>query len=210
MHPITLWNGGPEYASADTGSGAQGQVPSTTPISQPGPNTLSSLLLASGHIEPTNALLNQILMRCLGMQMMIVVMDELDHACKAAEGLVRDLFSMAMARGSRLVMLGIANKLDLTERLLLDLKSCQAAPVVLSFLSYSAKQILQVLKVCCCSAVCLYCERVGVGMCNCLGTVLSHTGHAPRLPCINQERQLGRPIRLRACPLSTGCSELVA
>jgi Cdc6-like AAA superfamily ATPase len=80
-------------------------------------------------------------------QMFIVVVDELDHACKAAEKLVRDLFSIAMTRGSRLIVLSIANKLDLTERLLLDLKACSAAPAVLPFMSYTAKQILLVLKV---------------------------------------------------------------
>ena len=79
--------------------------------------------------------------------MLILVLDELDHACKRAEAVVRDIFSLSQSKGSRLVTIGIANKLDLTDKLLHELRACRAAPRVLPFHSYNAKQLLCMLKV---------------------------------------------------------------
>jgi len=81
--------------------------------------------------------------------MLVLVLDELDHACARSEALVRDVFSLAQTAGSRLVAIGIANRLDLTDRLLLDLRACRAAPQLLPFNSYTAKQLLAVLRVRC-------------------------------------------------------------
>jgi Cdc6-like AAA superfamily ATPase len=80
--------------------------------------------------------------------MCIVVLDELDQACKQAEVFVKDLFLLPKKQGSRLIVIGIANRMDLAERMLKGSAVTTAGgPIMLPFHSYGARQLLELLKV---------------------------------------------------------------
>lgn len=80
--------------------------------------------------------------------MCIVVLDELDQACKKADSFVKELFMLPKIKNSRLIVVGIANRMDLAERVLKDVGSkADVAPQMISFHSYSARQLLELLKV---------------------------------------------------------------
>lgn len=81
----------------------------------------------------------------------IVVLDELDQACKKADTFIKELFKLPKLPGSKLIVIGIANRMDLTERLLkgTELHASQR-PKIISFHSYSARQLLELLQVRCC------------------------------------------------------------
>lgn len=75
----------------------------------------------------------------------LVVLDEIDHVLSMdLESLYR-LFEWSLQKASRLVLVGIANALDLTDRFLPRLKSRNLKPDLLPFLPYSAPQIKSVI-----------------------------------------------------------------
>lgn len=75
----------------------------------------------------------------------LVVLDEIDHILTLdLESLYR-LFEWSMQKSSRLVLVGIANALDLTDRFLPRLKSRNLKPDLLPFLPYSAAQIKNII-----------------------------------------------------------------
>ncbi|KAL7628567.1 AAA ATPase [Parahypoxylon ruwenzoriense] len=75
----------------------------------------------------------------------LVVLDEIDHILTLdLESLYR-LFEWSMQKSSRLVLIGIANALDLTDRFLPRLKARNLKPELLPFLPYSAAQIKNVI-----------------------------------------------------------------
>ncbi|KAI5923287.1 cell division control protein Cdc6 [Camillea tinctor] len=75
----------------------------------------------------------------------LVVLDEIDHILTLdLESLYR-LFEWSMQKASRLVLVGIANALDLTDRFLPRLKSRNLKPDLLPFLPYSAVQIKTII-----------------------------------------------------------------
>ncbi|KAH9888210.1 cell division control protein Cdc6 [Xylariomycetidae sp. FL2044] len=75
----------------------------------------------------------------------VVVLDEVDHILTLdLESLYR-LFEWSMQKSSRLVLVGIANALDLTDRFLPRLKSRNLKPELLPFLPYSAAQIRTII-----------------------------------------------------------------
>eukprot|EP00892_Ulva_mutabilis_P010831 jgi/Ulvmu1/811/UM010_0185.1 len=76
-------------------------------------------------------------------RMNILILDELDQACKATEDAVQQIFSLSALPSSRLIVIGIANRLDLAHRVL---QPTGASPTVISFHSYTAKQLLQLLQ----------------------------------------------------------------
>lgn len=84
-------------------------------------------------------------------RMTILILDELDQACKTTEEAVQKIFSLSTTSSSRLVVIGIANRLDLAHRVLqpLGAASGRASPVptIISFHSYTARQLLQLLQV---------------------------------------------------------------
>lgn len=81
----------------------------------------------------------------------ILILDELDQACKTTEEAVQKIFSLSTLSSSRLVVIGIANRLDLAHRVLQPLGaasgSATPAPSIISFHSYTARQLLQLLQV---------------------------------------------------------------
>ncbi len=76
----------------------------------------------------------------------VVALDEIDHLATLALDAVYSLFAWAlMPATSRLVLIGIANALDFTDRFLPRLKARNLAPRLLPFLPYAAPQIASVI-----------------------------------------------------------------
>ena len=76
----------------------------------------------------------------------IVTLDEIDHLLTLDLEILYTLFEWSLQRSSRLVLVGIANALDLTDRFLPRLKSRNLQPQLLPFLPYTAPQIVSILK----------------------------------------------------------------
>ena len=75
----------------------------------------------------------------------VVVLDEIDHILTLdLESLYR-IFEWSMHKMSRLVLVGIANALDLTDRFLPRLKARNLQPELLPFLPYTASQIKNIV-----------------------------------------------------------------
>jgi cell division control protein 6 len=75
----------------------------------------------------------------------LVILDEVDRLVDLDLELLYSLFEWSMHPSSRLVLLGIANALDLTDRFLPRLKSRNLKPELLPFMPYTAGQIVEVL-----------------------------------------------------------------
>ncbi|TGZ84897.1 cell division control protein Cdc6 [Ascodesmis nigricans] len=73
----------------------------------------------------------------------ILVLDEIDHLL--TQDHLSTLFSLSFNPSSRLLLIGIANALDLTDRFLPRLKARGLEPELLPFLPYTAAQISQVI-----------------------------------------------------------------
>lgn len=78
-------------------------------------------------------------------QKYLVILDEVDTLVDLDLDLLYSLFEWSMQPSSRLLLLGIANALDLTDRFLPRLKSRSLKPELLPFMPYSATQIAEVL-----------------------------------------------------------------
>ena len=75
----------------------------------------------------------------------IVTLDEIDHLLTLDLEILYTLFEWSLQRSSRLVLVGIANALDLTDRFLPRLKARNLKPQLLPFLPYTAPQIGSVI-----------------------------------------------------------------
>ena len=75
----------------------------------------------------------------------LVVLDEVDSLVDLDLALLYSLFEWSMQTSSRLILIGIANALDLTDRFLPRLKSRNLKPELLPFMPYTAAQIANVL-----------------------------------------------------------------
>ena len=75
----------------------------------------------------------------------VVTLDEIDALLPTSPEILYTLFSLALAPRSRLILIGIANALDLTDRFLPRLKAKNIKPHLLPFLPYTAKQITEVI-----------------------------------------------------------------
>lgn len=75
----------------------------------------------------------------------LVVLDEIDSLLSLDLGVLYNLFEWAFVPHSKLVLVGIANALDLTDRFLPRLKARNLKPELLPFLPYSAAEIASVL-----------------------------------------------------------------
>lgn len=75
----------------------------------------------------------------------VVVLDEIDHILSLdLESLYR-VFEWSMQQSSRLLLVGIANALDLTDRFLPRLKTRNLKPELLPFLPYTAAQVKTII-----------------------------------------------------------------
>ncbi|KAF2842655.1 cell division control protein Cdc6 [Patellaria atrata CBS 101060] len=75
----------------------------------------------------------------------LVTLDEIDHLLDVDLELLYNLFQWSLSPKSSLVLIGIANALDFTDRFLPRLKSRGLKPHLLPFLPYSATQIASVI-----------------------------------------------------------------
>lgn len=74
-------------------------------------------------------------------QAYLVLLDEIDSLLDGDCDVLYNLFEWALHRSSRLILIGIANALDLTDRFLPRLKARNLKPQLLPFLPYTAAQI---------------------------------------------------------------------
>mmetsp|Transcript_21529 Transcript_21529/g.35671 ORF Transcript_21529/g.35671 Transcript_21529/m.35671 type:complete len:362 (-) Transcript_21529:43-1128(-) len=79
-------------------------------------------------------------------RMILAIIDEIDQLlCRGQEILYR-LFQWTALKGSRLILIGIANSLDLTERFVPLLESENIRPVVTIFNPYKKDDLVEILK----------------------------------------------------------------
>ncbi|KAK7226562.1 hypothetical protein V2G26_014565 [Clonostachys chloroleuca] len=75
----------------------------------------------------------------------LVTLDEIDHILTMGLESLYRMFEWSLQKSSRLVLIGIANALDLTDRFLPRLKAKNLKPDLLPFLPYTAVQIKQII-----------------------------------------------------------------
>ncbi|KAL1982123.1 hypothetical protein VTN96DRAFT_1719 [Rasamsonia emersonii] len=75
----------------------------------------------------------------------LVTLDEIDHLLTADPEILYSLFEWSLHSKSHLLLIGIANALDLTDRFLPRLKAKNLKPRLLPFLPYTAPQIADVI-----------------------------------------------------------------
>ena len=75
----------------------------------------------------------------------VVTVDEIDHLLNLDSDVLYTLFEWSLHQCSRLVVIGIANALDLTDRFLPRLKARNLKPQLLPFLPYTAAQIASII-----------------------------------------------------------------
>ncbi|KAJ6184297.1 hypothetical protein N7519_005598 [Penicillium mononematosum] len=80
-----------------------------------------------------------------GQDMFLVTLDEIDHLLNGDSGVLQSLFEWSLQSKSKLMLIGIANALDLTDRSLPQLKAKNLKPLLLPFLPYSAASIADVM-----------------------------------------------------------------
>ncbi|GES63063.1 cell division control protein Cdc6 [Aspergillus terreus] len=77
--------------------------------------------------------------------MFLVTLDEIDHLLSSDAEVLQTLFEWSLQGQSKLLLVGIANALDLTDRSLPQLKAKNLKPRLLPFLPYNANQIASVI-----------------------------------------------------------------
>ena len=76
----------------------------------------------------------------------VLVLDEIDQMTTRDQTVLYSLFELPALEGSRFVLIGLANSLDLTDRALIRLQSrVQFKPVLLNFPPYTKQQIAEIL-----------------------------------------------------------------
>ncbi|XP_058461542.1 cell division control protein 6 homolog [Malaya genurostris] len=77
----------------------------------------------------------------------MLVLDEIDQLASSKQTILYNIFEWPAKRGSKLILIGIANALDLTDRLLSRLQSrCELRPHLIQFLPYTKSQLVTILK----------------------------------------------------------------
>lgn len=75
----------------------------------------------------------------------VVTLDEMDHILSLDLDFMYKLFEWSLQTSSRLILIGIANALDLTDRFLPRLKARNLKPHLLPFLPYTSGQIKNII-----------------------------------------------------------------
>lgn len=76
----------------------------------------------------------------------VVVLDEIDHLITKEQDVLYRLFEWASQPDSHLVLIGIANALDLTDRLLPRLRAKSCEPCLLNFSPYTVKEVTEIIQ----------------------------------------------------------------
>ncbi|KAF2671468.1 cell division control protein Cdc6, partial [Microthyrium microscopicum] len=74
-----------------------------------------------------------------------IILDEIDHLLDVDLDLLYQLFEWSLKKTSSLVLVGIANALDLTDRFLPRLKAKNLKPHLIPFMPYSVKEISSII-----------------------------------------------------------------
>uniref|UniRef100_A0A1Y9H2N6 Cell division control protein n=1 Tax=Anopheles dirus TaxID=7168 RepID=A0A1Y9H2N6_9DIPT len=79
----------------------------------------------------------------------MLVLDEIDQLSSSKQTILYSIFEWPARPTARLILIGIANALDLTDRLLARLQArCELKPHLIQFLPYTKQQIVTILKSC--------------------------------------------------------------
>ncbi|CAG8630911.1 14814_t:CDS:2, partial [Acaulospora morrowiae] len=78
--------------------------------------------------------------------MYVVLLDEIDSLMTVDQEVIYRLFEWSTVKSSRLVLIGISNRPELTERYLPRLKIKNILPKVINFSAYSASEIVDIVK----------------------------------------------------------------
>lgn len=78
-------------------------------------------------------------------QLYLVTLDEIDHLLTTDLEILYSFFEWSLQQNSHLILVGIANALDLTDRFLPRLKAKNLKPQLLPFLPYTPAQIAKVI-----------------------------------------------------------------
>eukprot|EP00850_Spirogloea_muscicola_P021970 SM000270S10367 [mRNA] locus=s270:99767:104222:+ [translate_table: standard] len=78
--------------------------------------------------------------------MMLLILDEVDQLAGRDSAVLIELFRLPVLPHSRCILIGIANVIDLQERLLPSLRSFPSPPQVIAFAPYTKEQIIAILK----------------------------------------------------------------
>uniref|UniRef100_A0A182MBW3 Cell division control protein n=1 Tax=Anopheles culicifacies TaxID=139723 RepID=A0A182MBW3_9DIPT len=77
----------------------------------------------------------------------MLVLDEIDQLSSSKQTILYSIFEWPARPTARLILIGIANALDLTDRLLARLQArCELKPHLIQFLPYTKQQIVAILK----------------------------------------------------------------
>lgn len=77
----------------------------------------------------------------------MLVLDEIDQLASSKQTVLYNIFEWPAKRESKLILIGIANALDLTDRLLSRLQArCELKPHLIQFLPYTKQQLVNILK----------------------------------------------------------------
>lgn len=82
-------------------------------------------------------------------KMTLLILDEVDQLCSLGkkQNILYHIFEWPSIPNSKLILVGIANALDLTDRLLVRLQSkCELKPKVMHFTAYTKAQIVDIFK----------------------------------------------------------------
>lgn len=80
-------------------------------------------------------------------KMMLLLLDEIDQLAGNKQSVLYSIFEWPAMTNSKIVLIGIANALDLTDRLLTRLNTkCELKPKLLHFPSYTKEQIIDIFK----------------------------------------------------------------
>lgn len=83
--------------------------------------------------------------------MFLVLLDEIDSLIVKDQEILYQLFEWSTIKSSRLIIIGVANTLDLTDRFLPRLKANNAVPKIFTFKPYTSQEISDIIKARLCS-----------------------------------------------------------
>lgn len=80
-------------------------------------------------------------------RMLLLVLDEIDQLCTSRQEVLYTIFEWPALPGARILLVGIANSLDLTDRALMRLNArCELKPRLMHFPPYTKPQIVEIFK----------------------------------------------------------------
>ncbi|KAH8286199.1 hypothetical protein KR054_004440 [Drosophila jambulina] len=80
-------------------------------------------------------------------RMLLLVLDEIDQLSTSRQAVLYTIFEWPALPGARILLVGIANSLDLTDRALMRLNArCELKPRLMHFPPYSKQQIVEIFK----------------------------------------------------------------